>query len=328
VQDSDKRFFLKKGAKTFIMMEGLARAGTRPAFAIGLVLLSSLLYSLGYALSKRLIETWHFDAMQLFVLRSLLVLAGLLALHLTGLKRLSLVRLLSPPHPWTQRLAATALVLSAVLAMIGYGYLAVTTATAFSYMTPLLVTVLAATLLRERIPVQRWVAVALGFAGVLVIVHPGASGPSGTGHLIGAGAALGSAILYAIQQMLIRHSRDTMTTTDVVAQAAIVGLVLLGGAMPFVWRSVPLSAMLLILAATAAQTGGLLAIAAAIRQGQISRLAPWQYGGMIWAMILDLVMFGHTPGTLALSGAVMIVMGGLLSQIRLPSRLKPLEARR
>jgi drug/metabolite transporter (DMT)-like permease len=119
-----------------------------------------------------------------------------------------------------------------------------------------------------------------------------------------------------------------MTTADVVAQAAIVGLVLLGGAMPFVWRSVPLSAMLLILAATAAQTGGLLTIAAAIRQGQISRLAPWQYGGMIWAMALDLVMFGHTPGAVALSGAVMIVAGGLLSQIRLPSRLKPVEARR
>jgi drug/metabolite transporter (DMT)-like permease len=296
--------------------------------AIGLVLLSSLLYSLGYALSKRLIETWHFDAMQLFVLRSLLVLAGLAALQVSGLKRLSLVRLLSPPNPWIQRLAAAALVLSAVLAMIGYGHLPVTTATAFSYTTPLLVTVLAATLLRERIPAQRWMAVVIGFAGVVVIVHPFGGGGGGRGHLIGVGAALGSAILYAIQQMLIRHSRDSMTTADVVAQAAIVGLVLLGGAMPFVWRSVPVSAMLLIVAATAAQTGGLLTIAAAIRQGQISQLAPWQYGGMIWAMVLDLAMFGHAPGAVALSGAVMIVMGGLLSQIRLSSPSKPVEARR
>jgi drug/metabolite transporter (DMT)-like permease len=308
---------------------GLDRIRSGPATAIGLVLLSSLLYSLGYALSKRLIETWHFDAMQLFVLRSLLVLAGLVALQITGVRRLSLTRLLSPPQAWTQRLAAAALVVSAVFAMIGYGHLPVTTATAFSYTTPLLVTVLAATLLRERIPIQRWVAVVIGFAGVVVIVHPAAGGAAGgTGHLIGVGAALASAILYAIQQMIIRHSRDSMTTADVVAQAAIVGLVLLGGAMPFVWRSVPLSAMLLILAATAAQTGGLLTIAAAIRQGQISRLAPWQYGGMIWAMALDLVMFGHTPGAVALSGAVMIVAGGLLSQIRLPSRLKPVEARR
>ena len=306
----------------------LDRLPSGPALAIGLVLLSSLLYSLGYALSKRLIETWHFDAMQLFVLRSLLVLSGLVVLHVTGLKRLSLTRLLSPPQAWTQRLAAAALVLSAVLAMIGYGHLAVTTATAFSYTTPLLVTVLAAILLHERIPAQRWIAVALGFAGVLVIVHPAGGGAGGAGHLIGVGAALGSAILYATQQMIIRHARESMTTADVVAQAALVGLVLLGGAMPFVWRSVPASAMLLIVASTAAQTGGLLTIAAAIRQGQISRLAPWQYGGMIWAMVLDLVMFRHTPGMVALCGAVMIVAGGLLSQIRLSSRPKPLEARR
>ncbi len=86
--------------------------------------------------------------------------------------------------------------------------------------------------------------------------------------------------------------------------------------------------MLLIVASTAAQTGGLLTIAAAIRQGQMSRLAPWQYGGMIWAMLIDLVMFGHVPGVVALCGAMMIVAGGLLSQIQLSSRQKPMEARR
>jgi drug/metabolite transporter (DMT)-like permease len=301
-----------------------------PAFAIALVLLSSLLYSLGYALSKRLIDTWHFDAMQLFVLRSLLVLAGMAVMPLVGLQRPSLARLLSPLHPWTQRLAAASLVLSAVLAMIGYGHLPVTTATAFSYTTPLLVTLLAAVLLHERIPPRRWLAVALGFAGVLVIVHPGAAEGGGAGHLIGAGAALGSAVLYAGYQMLIRRMREAAGTGDAIAQAAIVGLVLLGGAMPFVWRSVPMEAVLLVVAATVAQTGGLLTIAAAIRLGQVSALAPWQYGGMIWAMLLDLAMFGHAPGALALLGAAMIVASGLLSQIRLSSRRDPkrMEARR
>lgn len=301
-----------------------------PALAIGLVLLSSLLYSLGYALSKRLIETWHFDAMQLFVLRSLLVLLALALMPLVGRRPPSLARLLSPPFPWTQRLAATTLVFSAVLAMIGFGHLPVTTATALSFTTPLLVTALAAVLLRERVPLQRWFAVALGFAGVIVIVHPGASSASGAGHLIGAGASLGSAILYAFQQMLIRRAREAVTTTDVAAQAAMIGVILLGGLMPFVWRPVPVAAFTLIVAATVAQTGGLLAIAAAIRLGPISQLAPWQYGGMVWAMVLDLAMFGHAPGVVALMGAAMIVMGGLLSQIRLSSRLgsKRMEARR
>lgn len=283
-----------------------------------MVVLSSLLYSLGYAITKQLIAGWQFDAMQLFVLRSLLVLAGLAALPLVGRRPPSLARLAAPPQAWTQRAAATALVCSALLAMIGYGYLPVTTATAFSFTAPLLVTAMAALFLGERVPPLRWLAVALGFAGVLVIVHPGAAGSHASGHLIGVAAAFGSAVLYAAQQMLIRRAREFMTTTDVIAQAALVGLVLLAGFMPFVWRSVPPAAFTLILLATVTQTGGLLTIAAAIRMGQISQLAPWQYGGMVWAMLLDLFMFGHVPGVVALTGAAMIVAGGLMSQVKLP----------
>lgn len=299
-----------------------------PGLAILLVLLSSLCYSLGYALIKRIIGTWQFDAMQLSVLRSLLVCAGFAAMPLFGRRPLSLARLLAPPQPWIQRSAAVALVSSAVLAMVGYAHLAVTTATAFSFTTPLLVTILAAILLKERVPPLRWVAVALGFAGVLVVLHPG-SGTAGhaAGHFIGVAAALASAVLYAMQQLLIRHARESVTTTDVVTQGAFVGLILLGGVMPFVWRSVPASAFILILLATMAQTAGLFSIAAAIRMGQISQLAPWQYGGMVWAMLLDLTMFDHVPGAMALTGAVMIAGGGLLSQVklsrtRIPARLE------
>lgn len=288
-----------------------------PGLAIGMVVMSSLLYSLGYAITKQLIETWHFDPMQLFLLRSLLVLAGLAALPLVGRKPPTLARILFPPQAWTQRGAATALVISALLAMIGYANLPVTTATAFSFTAPLLLTAMAAIFLGERVPAIRWCAVALGFLGVLVIVHPWASGRHEDGHLIGVLAAFGSAVLYAVQQMLLRRARDTSTTSDVVAQAAMIGILLFAAFMPFVWKAVPLAAMTLILLATVTQTGGLLTIAAAIRMGEVSKLAPWQYGGMVWAMLLDLFMFGHVPGMVALIGAVMIVAGGLLSQVKL-----------
>lgn len=287
------------------------------ALAIPLVVMSSLLYSLGYAITKLLILGWHFDAMQLFVMRSLLALTSLAAMPLIGQRPPALARILNPPQATTQRLAAVALVCSAVLAITGYGYLPVTTATAFSFTAPLLVTAMAAVFLREQVPLWRWGAIALGFAGVLVIVHSGGHDFGGR-HLIGVGAAFGSAVLYAVQQMLQRRAREHQTTTDVIAQSAIAGLILLAGFMPFVWRSVPPSAFLLILLATATQTGGLVTIAAAIRLGQISQLAPWQYGGMVWAMLIDLFLFGHAPGLAALTGAAMIVAAGLASQLRLP----------
>ncbi|HEX3982910.1 MAG TPA: DMT family transporter, partial [Acidisoma sp.] len=300
-----------------------ARLRPGPGVAIALVVLSSLLYSLGYAFSKKLIETWHFDARQLFLLRSVLVLIGLALMRITGWRGPSLARLLSPPHPWTQRIAATSLVVSAVFAMVGYGYLPVTTATAFSYTSPLLLTALAAIMLRERIPPQRWIAVIIGFVGVIVIVHPGDMRSGGMGHLIGVGAAFASATLYAIYQMLVRRAREAATTSDALAQAAVLGVILLVGFMPFVWKPIPLSALVLVVLATLTQTGGLITIATAIRMGQVSQLAPWQYGGMVWAMLLDLFMFGHAPGVLALTGAAMIVVGGLIAQLRLPGFLRP-----
>ena len=305
------------------------RAHLRPGpnLAIGMVVMSSLLYSLGYAITKQLIQTWHFDAMQLFVLRSLLVLAGFAALPLIGRQPPSLARILSPPQAWVQRGAATALVLSALLAMIGYGYLPVTTATAFSFTAPLLVTAMAAIVLREQVPLIRWLAVALGFMGVLVIVHPWSSGQHEAHHLIGVFAAFGSAVLYAVQQMLLRRAREHSTTGDVIGQAAVIGIILLAGFMPFVWKPVPLAAIGLIVFATVTQTGGLLTIAAAIRMGEVSKLAPWQYGGMLWAMLLDLFMFNHAPGVVALIGAMMIVAAGLMSQIRLSAVLRPARGR-
>lgn len=301
------------------------RSGT--SLAICLVVLSSLLYSLGSALSKELIDRWQFNAMQLFFLRSLLVLAGIAAMPLMRARPPSLGRVLSPPHAWLQRLTAFTLVSSAVLGTIGYGYLPVTTATAFSFLTPLLATAMAAIFLREKASLQRWLAIALGFAGVIVVVHPGAPSDGDPRHLIGVAAAFVSATLYAMQQMLIRRARETMTMMDVTAQAAVVGFVMLIWFMPFVWRSVPGPALLLIIATTATQTGGLLMLASAIRIGQISHLAPWQYGSMIWAMLLDLFMFGHTPELVALTGAAMIVVAGLLSQLRLPGFFQRTRAR-
>ena len=265
-----------------------------------------------------------------FVLRSLLVLLALALLPLVGRRPPSLSRLLSPPFPWTQRLAATTLVCSAVLAMIGYGHLPVTTATAFSFTTPLLVTVLAAILLREQVPALRWFAVGLGFAGVMVIVHPGAGGANSGGHLIGVGAALGSAILYAIQQMLIRRAREAVSTIDVVAQAAMIGVILLVGTMPFVW------AVRAGFGTGADRSGD----GCADRRPDhdcrrhpdgsdlaIGPLAIWRHdlGHALGSDDVRPYTGRHRP----CAGAAMIVAGGLLSQVKLSPRpwAKRMEAR-
>ncbi|WP_158806260.1 MULTISPECIES: DMT family transporter [unclassified Acidisoma] len=292
------------------LFDRLARPGA--ARAILLVLASTLLYAVGYAITKTLIDTWHYGAVQLFVLRSVISLALVMGIGMARRNlRVSPSRLLRPPQAWAQRFAAAALVLSSVLAFLAYGLLPMTIASAFGFTAPLLVTGLGGLVLRERVPALRWVAVAIGFLGMLLIVRP-----RGGAHLhwLGIAASLGAALTYAIYQILIRRLKDAATTADAVAQAALVGIVLLGVPMLLLWRPIGPLAALLILAATLGQTAGLATIAAAIRQGQVSQLAPWQYSGILWSVLLDATLFGHLPHGLALAGIALIIAGGLMAR--------------
>ena len=51
-----------------------------------------------------------------------------------------------------------------------------------------------------------------------------------------------------------------------------------------------------------------------MRRGEASQLAPWQYFGLLWAMLLDAVMFGVQPSAGSLLGSAFVVAGGLLAQ--------------
>jgi drug/metabolite transporter (DMT)-like permease len=285
-----------------------------PARAVLLILASTLLYTLGYAMTKTLLGRWHYGAVQLFVLRSLLVLGPLLIWGaIRHDQRFAPSRLLSPPRPWAQRSAALALVASSLLAVLGYGLLPMTMASAFGFTAPMMITALSGVVLKERVSWLRWAAVALGFLGMLLVVRP--HGGAGL-HWLGIFGALGAAVTYAVYQILIRRLRDTATTADAVGQASFIGVLLLGLPAILVWRDLSPAAWLLIIGATAAQTAGLATIAAAIREGQVSQLAPWQYSGLLWALLMDALLFHHLPDGLALVGVAVIVGAGLLGQVK------------
>ena len=278
--------------------------------AILLVVLSSLLFAVGYALAKRLVTDYGLTAPQLTFLRCALVVFGaaLVGPVLPGLD-LSARRVLRPARAWEQRGAAALLVVSNALSVIGYALLPVTEATAIGFTTPLLLAALAALVLRERVSATHWAAVLIGFVGMLLVVRPGGAGFAGVGAL----ASLGAALAYAVYQVLIRRLRAVAGAADTVVQVGLAGIVMLGGFMVTMWHPLSLRAALLVLTFTALVTGGLAAIAAAIRRGAAARLAPWQYSGLIWAMLLDVGMFGRLPSGVALAGAALIALGGILS---------------
>ena len=279
--------------------------GRSTSVAIGLTILSGLLYVLGYALSKSLVADDGLSPLQVTFLRCAVVLVGGLFAAAWPGNRVTLRRLLRPEKAWEQRAAAAALVASNALAVLAYALMPVTAASALGFTAPLMLTLLGGLLLSERVPPVRWLGTLLGFAGMLLIVRPGREA-----SMLGVAAAFGGALTYAVYQVLIRRLRDAATTLDTVLQVALVGVVLLAALVAADWRPVSVKAAALVLLVTIVQTAALASIAAALHRGEASRLAPWQFSGLLWAMALDALLLQITPTLASLIGGGLVIGGG------------------
>lgn len=287
------------------------------ARAVLLILTANALYGLGYALAK--VMSGALDPLQITFLRSVLVMLAATPFALMAPSPARAVAdALAPPRAWAQRAAAAMLILSTCLGVWAYGLLPVTEAAALGFTGPIILTASGALLLRERVGLRGWVAVALGFAGMLVIVRPGSEV-----FTPAAIVPICSALTYALYQVMARRLRGTMGEWGATVQAALAGLVLLGPTMLVLWRPVSWEMGLVVALFAAVQTGGLASLAGAVRRADVSRLAPWHYSRLGFALLLDMVMFGRTPPLAALAGGVLIACGGLLSLRRKPTPSSP-----
>ena len=276
------------------------------AIAVLFTLASTALYALGYALAKVLAESLH--PFEITFLRSALVLASVIALTMVKPAPVATItRIALPVRPWAQRMTGAMLIFSTTLGVIGYWLVPITEAAALGFTAPVILAALGAVWLKEEVTARRWLAVLLGFAGMLVVVRPG-------GDLFTWYAAIpvASALSYATYQVMARRIRDVASAEDITTQGALMGVVLLAPAMLVLWRSPDLLTWGLVVIYTLLQTAALLFLAGAVRRAEVSALAPWQYARIGFALALDAAMFDRWPGLWALAGCLLIAAGGLV----------------
>jgi drug/metabolite transporter (DMT)-like permease len=187
---------------------------------------------------------------------------------------------------------------------------------------PLAVTLGAALVFSEPVGWRRWLAIAVGFAGVLVIVRPGVEGFNQFALL-----ALIAVLFCAVRDLATNRIPAeipslfiTLLTTITVTVAGVFMLVPLGGWMPLSGRAVGLLALAAVLVLVGYQC-----VIMAMRAGDISAVAPFRYTALLWAMLLGYVVFGEVPDALMVVGASLIVMSGLYAfyRERLRNRRRP-----
>jgi drug/metabolite transporter (DMT)-like permease len=189
----------------------------------------------------------------------------------------------------------------------GVGRLPLSTAYAIFFAAPLLITAFAVPFLGERVEPARWVAIAVGMAGVLIALRPTASGAATWPGL----ALLVAATCYALSAITVRvlgrtDSTKTMMFWLVAFMAMGSGLL----ALPQ-WRPVEGRHAWVILAIAITGSLGQWAITEAFRTGEASFVAPFEYTALGWGMGLDWLFWQVAPELTALGGAALAIAGGV-----------------
>jgi len=240
---------------------------------------------------------------QLLCLRGLLASVFLLALGVATRVPLRLGALTD------RRVVVRALVdaLATFAYVASIASLALADATAINMATPLIVTVIGATVLGHRIGLARWITIVAGFAGVLLIVQP-----AGGNFSVWSLAMLASATLTACRDLLTPSvSRDIPVLQMTLVATASVTLLSAAWAATQTWQPLTAPQLLLMAGAAACQSVAHLLMTTAFRRGVMSTLAPLRYWSLLFSAALGYALWGTVPNALAALGMVVVVGAGL-----------------
>lgn len=178
---------------------------------------------------------------------------------------------------------------------------------------PLVITLAAALFFGESVGWRRWLAMAVGFCGVLLIIRPGFDGFNIFSLLV-----LMSVGFCVVRDTATRHLPADLSTLEVSAITASANLVL--GAVLIVplggWVSPEPGQIAIMLAAAIALILAYLMIIPAMRMAEISFVASFRYVALLWSGIAAWFIFSETPDAPTLAGAALIAASGLYTLYR------------
>jgi drug/metabolite transporter (DMT)-like permease len=247
--------------------------------------------------------TAHYPAAQVAALRGLAALPVVFcwALYSGGARQLIHVR-------WSLHLVRGVM---AVFMMVTFTFalksLSLSKTYAIFFVAPMLIALLSIALLGERVKRVQWMAIGVGFIGVLIVLKPETSGFGWWGTL----AVLGTAVGYAVSSVIVKILGRTDSTQSMMFwMTAMLSI----GATALAWSNwVPIASDHYPILAGVAVTGALgqWGITVAFKHAPAASVAPLEYTGLAWVMIIDLVVWSTVPTLRTLMGAALIIACGI-----------------
>ncbi|MGF1501061.1 MAG: DMT family transporter [Paracoccaceae bacterium] len=214
--------------------------------------------------------------------------------------------LLRTRAPGLQALRSVLLFSATSLFFYALSFLPLAEAAALMETAPLMITLLAALVLGERVGPRRWAGVAAGFAGALIIIRPGLGVFEPAALLL-----LLAAVCIASYQIATRMMGQADSIWTTMLYTTLFGAVVSSAVLPFVWETPPLALVPGLVAIGAIGFVGHTLLVWSLGQAPASVLAPFNYAQLLWAILIGYLVFGDWPDAATLIGGAVIVCAGL-----------------
>lgn len=194
------------------------------------------------------------------------------------------------------------------LFLVSLFHLPLATAVSINMVTPLVIAAMAACWWRERVSVMRWLIIAVGFVGVLLIIQPGVEGWN-----TWAWVCLAGTLLTAYRDIITRKVSSDMPSIGITLATSVAVTTLAGGVSVLEgWEPMTLQEVALLAAASAFLSAGYHLVIRATRSGDISAVAPFRYVALLIAVACGWILWGHVPNLLAWGGIALVIGAGLM----------------
>ena len=180
--------------------------------------------------------------------------------------------------------------------------------TTLYYAAPILITLLAVPILKEVVPPTRWLAVVIGFVGVMVATDMVSAGLRVSWPVW---LALQAAVFWAISTVLLRKTSLAERTIVQMVLSNFILAAFTGVAVVFYWTPVTFAQLALTALTGVIAAAGQYAMFEGMRRAPVSILAPFEYTSLVWAFILGYAIWGDIPRQNVFLGAALIFAAGV-----------------
>jgi drug/metabolite transporter (DMT)-like permease len=197
-------------------------------------------------------------------------------------------------------------ILESACFVLAFRYLSLADAHSIGGLTPIIVVIFSSILLREKITPKIWLAVFMGFIGVLIIMRPGLSifDPK---SLI----PLSAALFLGLYQVVTRKASEYDQNETSLFYTAFTGILIMGSISFFYWIPINLSFILLFIGVGVFYSLGLYLQIIALSKARASIVQPFHYTLIFWAIIFGFIFYKDIPDIYTIIGALVIASSGI-----------------